>query len=258
MKIKTNPSCYIFSNLRIIRLFSFIGFILFISSFYKAYSLTATDTIANISLANITRPRPNTFEFDLKIKRLSNIWERFGNGSYQIQIDNLNNDSLVEKNDFQFIPTNSKYKNADSLTFPKTNYNISTKVKSNRLSVSIIDPDEFSNCDIVPLDSFILISRFKIILKDTNDSGIKLSLVEPLNYYQASSYKLNKDSLIDFIEIRNINDNIEMRNLSNTTDFSMSIEDDKATEFILKYFKAEYIGSKKVLISFETISEYEN
>lgn len=192
------------------------------------------DTLATLNVTRLVQPEPHILEFDLYLQRDSDLWEKWANGTFQLALPNIQLDSCT----LEILP------NTTELNI--SSYIVADSTLPQRMSITILGPDEYSDCIAIKKDSSIRLGRFRITGPATRTLPTLLSWVQPYERYQANAYKIATDSVPWY----GGNDNVEMtgrlRFLADTL---------RIPEFVLKDFTAKYIGDRRVLLCWETLSE---
>ncbi len=220
----------------------------------------SVDTLAIVRVENILLIQPDTLQFDLRLYRNSDKWSKWANGTFQLNLGDATlkvdeNNSIIE-----YISGSSQLR-----VFPvtgqltKDSYFISPRIIKDRISISVLGPEQFIDADFVPLDTGLLIGTFQIIEKNGNLLPLNIGWLYPQFYYQACAYKLENDSIVPpFITWFSANDNIEMEDVHKTTTVRYEAEPAPEPYVKLKYFYARYEGQRKVGLYWETETEFLN
>lgn len=197
----------------------------------------AQDTLATLNVARLVQPEPNVLEFDLYLQRDSDLWEKWANGTFQLTLPGIQLDSCT----LEVLPNTSELDIAS--------YIIADSTLRQRMSITILGPDTYGDCITIQEGASIRLGRFRITGPETRVLPTALSWAQPYERYQANAFKIPTDS----IPWHGSNDNIEMtgrlRFLADTL---------RTPEFVLKNFTAKYIGDRRVLLCWETLSEAYN
>ncbi|MBI5326377.1 MAG: hypothetical protein HZB41_14070, partial [Ignavibacteriae bacterium] len=243
-----------------------ITYILFIFLFFflTLFHLEAqsADTLCVVTIDNITQIKPDTIMFDLRIRRTSDKWDKFGNGTFEISISDTSFPIHPDSCTVELIPGTSELKLA---TFsgggqlPVTDYYITSNVFGGRFSITIAGPEGYVDAYSIPTDTTVLLGQFILASKTPGKMIPKAFLwLSPQYYYQACAYKIGKDSLLAPNVFRyHENDNVEMDDsLYNSVTYK--IDESPEPEFILDSFVVEYAGKKRVHIWWKTRKEAYN
>ncbi|MFA6571510.1 MAG: hypothetical protein WCT77_09770 [Bacteroidota bacterium] len=217
------------------------------------------DTLATVQVYNVALIKPDSLSFDLKITRTSDKWERFANGTFQLIFNDTTLISPAKINiDYLGGTSDLKIASLAGNNLPVTEYIITPRVFDGRISITLAGPEFFVDAFPVMRDSSIKIGTFIITPKDTAVLPKGLKWLTPSFYYQACAYKIDKDTFwIPDVLMAGPNDNFEMAH-PGTSEVNYVVGELPAPEMILKYFKVEYAGRKKVKISWATIKEAYN
>lgn len=195
------------------------------------------DTLATLIVTRLLQPAPNVLEFDLRLQRDSDEWRKWANGTFQLALPNVSLDGCS----LETLPNTS---DLDAST-----YIIADSTLSERISITILGPDEYVDCMPVAKDSSIRLSRFRLTGPSDRVFTPGLAWAQPYDRYQANAFKLNTDS----VPWNVAQDNIEMTGRLRFLADSLRIP-----SFLLKEFTGRYIGDRKVLLCWETITEAYN
>jgi len=215
------------------------------------------DTVAIVKIDNYNKPASNQLEFDIYLKRLSDKWAYFANSTFHIKF----NDTAIQlnSNDFKIERL------ATSLPFgvisggnvtPLNGYISSEKIFGDKISIGILGPDTYQESTLVPKDSLYLLGRYRITALNNQFLPRLLMFGQPIEYYQATAYKTDRDSIIDnSITWYYVNDNIELnKDPSNFVNYEVSAPG--KLPFALDFFKVEYLSTLQNGISWQTKTEY--
>lgn len=195
------------------------------------------DTLATLNVTRLLQPAPNVLEFDLRLSRDSDEWEKWANGTYQLTLQGVDLDQCK----VEVLPNTSD--------LDLSAYTIADSVLKQRMSITILGPDEYWQCAAVDRDTGIRLGRFRVTAPTGSVLPTQLEWAQPYSRYQANGYKLSTDSL----PWNTSHDNIEMLGRLRFLADSLHVP-----EFLLKNFTAKYIGDKRVLLCWETQSEAYN
>jgi hypothetical protein len=206
---------------------------------------------------NFYQPSISELVFDISIKRSTNKWLKFVNGTFVL--NNVDNAIKLDPSNFTieliqdpipYFPTVARTGQA----LPDLDYQNTPRVLDGRISITMSGPRDYINCKEVPDTSFVKIGTYSLKTKDGTAVPLSYQFMQSYYYYQACAYKILNDSLINNVKWYNANDNIEMNDsLSSHVKYEVI---DTMPKFILKYFTAHYAGTRKVELRFATISEY--
>jgi len=224
------------------------------------------EILSIVSIENISIVDPQTMEFSLTLRRTSNEWERWANGTFQFQIVGVDKSRYTPSSmRIDLIPNSSDLPLAPYANAPLTAYSYCIGLHPGWISLFVYGPDEFRNATFFPLDSALRIGRFRIAMTDGERIGTSLRWLEPLDYYQANAYKLEVDSIAYGVRWYRTDDNVEMRNyprLDSTQQVIVRIDSFRVAPapepcLTLKVgsFRAEYLGDRLVQLSWSTLCE---
>lgn len=212
---------------------------------------------ADVALDSIVLTHNNQLEFVIRLERINSKWQYFANATFQFAFDSAGYNVSPDRHSIELAPGSSELPIiAIPGILPTRSYIVTPNVLPKRFSVTIAGPENFLDCVVPPSDGRgIIIGKFIIKTKDGTVPPQKLRWLEPYIYYQACAYKLDKDSLfLPNLLYAQVNDNIEMDDgIRSFVNYTTSTA--PAPQTVLKYFNAEYVGLKKLKISWETQSE---
>lgn len=172
-----------------------------------------TEILSIVSIDEISQINNSTIEFDVRLGRNSEAWDRWANGTFQLKIegiaDDRYNDSVMS---VTLIPGTTELTTQAYSKSPLTAYVITPRLFPGRISVTILGPDEYSSAKFIPRDSTIRLGRFRVELRNNGRLGSNVQWVTPIDYYQANAYKLDRDSVKQNVTWYSTDDNVEMRN----------------------------------------------
>ncbi len=220
---------------------------------------TGIDTLAFLNIKDIYLRDSSTMEFDVLLKRNSDLWSKLANGTFEFTFDTLQynfNSDRVEPTVLEtglrlgIVPGGGQ--------LPLGGYDMKAKCFPGRIVLSLIGPNEFNECETVPNDSSIIIAKMQIKSKDGSALPNKVLWKEPYKYYQALAYKTDRDSIVeDYIKIFSPNDNIEISdNKNNIVSYSSEGTGNEGTR--LDSFWLTYLGNRRMAMKWKTKSEYFN
>ncbi|MBL7976235.1 MAG: hypothetical protein JNJ85_15065 [Candidatus Kapabacteria bacterium] len=226
-----------------------------------------TQILSFVGIGDVNQVNNTTLEFDLTIQRNSYIWDRWANGTFQVKISGVADDRYTDqKMRVTLINGTSQLNPAPYQNAVLTNYTVTPRVFPGRISITVLGPDEYLDCKVVPLDTTIRIGRFRVEMLDSARLGAEVTWVTPVDYYQANAYKLETDSInAKQVKWYNANDNVEMRNYARTrqtgtttvyTDsFKVAPPPERCFELQPNSFVAGYLGDRFVNVSWATLCE---
>lgn len=211
---------------------------------------------ARATIDSIRLVRGNELEFVLTLSRASDNWQYFANATFAFVFDSVNYNVSPDRHTIELIPNSSDLKIiAIPGILPSVSYIVTPNVLPGRFSITIAGPEDYNNCIVIAKDSAIRIGKFVIKTKDGTIPPQRLKWLEPHIYYQACAYKLDHDSLfIPNLFYAQVNDNIEMDDGLRSFVEYLSI-DRPRPQTVLKYFDVEYVGLKRLRLTWETVSE---
>ena len=226
--------------------------------FLMSYSSNSQiDTSAIVKIENIVLTGKYEVEFDLNVYRMNEIWSYWANGSFQFVFDTTADYQLNPNNhSITYLPGSSdlNISTMASVTgLPTDGYLITPRIIGSKFSITVAGPDSLNLCFKVPKDTPLKIGRFRIENKIPVTPPTHFKWLSPYTYYQALAYKTTLDSVLlpDLFRYV-VQDNIELYDDKHRVDYIAESDNYKT---IIKNFKAEYMGSLLVRLTWETESE---
>ncbi len=218
------------------------------------------DTIGIARLENIFLMQPDTLEFDIRLLRSDDRWDRWANGTFMVNFA----DSVyqIDPNNIEIeliAGTTELPQRAFTGQLPTSSYYITPRTFSERLSITIAGPDDYNDAVFVPQDSGIKIGSFRVFSKNGQTIPADLNWLMPQDYYQACAFKMESDSIHPpNIPWGESNDNYEMHDFGQTTTVRYEKDDTTGPIMDLDYFHCEYAGTRKVLLRWQMSQEAYN
>lgn len=210
-----------------------------------------------MTLDSIYLTKPDELQFTLRLERVSDSWKYWVNGTFQFAFDSAGYDVSPSRHTIELIPGSSDL-NIIPIpgVLPTVSYIVTPNVLQGRFSITVAGPERFEDCIVPPLDTQgIIIGKFIIRTTDGSMLPGKLRWLEPFIYYQANAYKIDHDSLLTpSILFASTNDNLEMDDGLNVF-VGYETREFPGLRTIVKNFNAEYVGLKRILVTWETMSE---
>ena len=216
------------------------------------------DTLAKVRIENILLVQPDTLQFDLRIYRSSERWQRWANGTFEIDLVDTAGNLDYSALDIEYVSGTSQL-NIQPITgqLPTSSYYMTPRVIDKRISITVVGPHNYNDAVIVPADTGLLIGRYRVSSKFGEFLPSILTWYQPQFYYQACAYKIETDSVVPpDIHWFNANDNLEMDDDCMTSTVLYDSDHAPDSEVILEFFRAVYVGQRKVSLQFKTLKEY--
>ena len=214
-----------------------------------------------VQIDEVNLVQPDTLEFDILLKRTSDRWDRWANGTFQLEFTDTNfklgpSDMQIE---YIFNSSDLPTPPLSGGILPVDSYIITPRILTDRISITIAGPELYPDASYVPMDdNGIKIGTFRIFSNLGQKLSESLGWKMPSDYYQACAYKLKNDTIRPInIPWAFENDNIEMDNLR-STGVTYERIDTIPPQMVLKYFHGEYVGLRKVRLWWETEREAYN
>jgi hypothetical protein len=225
------------------------------------------EILSIVSIEDVAIVDPQTIEFSLTLRRTSNVWERWANGTFQFQIVGVASSRYTPSAmRVELLPNSSDLPIASYANAPLTAYSYCIGLHDGWISVFIYGPDEFRDAKYFPLDSTLRLGRFRVTMTDGGRIGSSIAWMEPHDYYQANAYKLEVDSIAYGVRWYRADDNIEMRNypridstldrvVVRTDSFRVAPAPEPCLTLEAGSFRAEYLGDRLVQLHWKTLCE---
>lgn len=247
---------------------------------YLAFSQIDGDddsTPAVLEIRNTNPVEPHITEFDIFIKRNSNNWQRFANGTYYLEYRESFEDQVLpeinpDKVSIEYIGEADLNVQTTQDIEDLTDYVINTHVVNDAFVISIIGPDDYDNAVEVPINTSgeddIRLGKFRITSKDGRSSvATKIQWKSPINYWQITAYKNDVDrdynkvpeneypDPIEFDRLRKfyLSDNINLENPESEINYSNDFR--APSGFVPRYVDAKYYGNGRIQVNWKTESE---
>jgi hypothetical protein len=247
--------------MHLIRKYGYIKVFFFILIFLSSSELfsqvgVGKDTMAFIKIYNSQLLDPQTLQFDLYLERKSEKWVRFANGTFSLSFDDTVNFKFNRNNlSIHQYRTELRQDIVTGNLIPTYGYRTDFQIYDNRLSITVLGPEKFEDCEFVSIDNPLLLGSF--IVSTTNESfpDYIMTWMKPYTHYQAAAFKMRQDSLINNEIIwYQSGDNVSMEDSISIT--YVFINDTTRKYFELDFFRADYVGKMDVKLSWNTIQEY--
>ncbi|MDA3843345.1 MAG: hypothetical protein PF588_03120 [Candidatus Kapabacteria bacterium] len=218
-----------------------------------------TDTLVTVWITNVERPAPDELQFDLLLASNSEELIYWANGTFDIAF----------ASGFVIDPTTVSlsleavqdviYQPLAGDPIPTDTYYMTPRIFPGRFSITIVGPELYVDTyPILPYDTLRL-GRFSVKTTDGTNLTSNFMWLNPIYYYQALAYKLDKPLILPPSNIlAEVNHNIEFSDINTLYTAEYKAQDIDKPEFILDYFNVEYIGKMVMQIDFATIQEAYN
>lgn len=253
---------------------------LFIILFLISLPLLSQDeTSAVLEIRNTNPIEPGILEFDVYMKRNSNLWKKFANGTYYFEFKK----DFEDQEDYEILPENLEFVTIEDSTDliltqgiadieDLNEYLITTNVVPGALVVSIIGPEDYENAQEVPLNidgnEDLRLGTFRVSATDPKESiPNKIGWKVPYVYWQSTAYKndVERDykkvpeneyadpTQFDALRKYYVSDNIGLENPETEILYSDDFNEPKG--FVPRYVDAKYFGDGRIQVSWKTESE---
>lgn len=236
-----------------------------------AYSQFSDSVIAVVRAEKFTPfLTGDTVKFDLRIINTSNNvtttsyrWDAWANATIQMGFDDstfiVNNTNLQ----IEFIRDSSEVPNIETglpgNQIPPDIYYITPRIIEDRVSITIIGPENYGDCVSIPPNSSLKLGTFYLISNNGVIPYNKIKFIsttdaDPYFYYQALAAKTDKVVQIRNTEWYKPDDNIELNNSALGTKVRYEV-DMRMPPMKVDTFYVEYAGQKKDTLVWITSSE---
>jgi hypothetical protein len=214
------------------------------------------DTMAFVQVFDAYLIDDYTLSFDLNIRRKSERWYKLANGTFQFYFGKDGFPISSESVTAEVVDTQLPLSTQVGSNLPDEGYLIEPKVFDDRVSITVLGPDTYEECELVPFDTTLMIGRF--VIRSINGQPLPDELVwkEPYDFYQACAFKLEVDSLLkDQYLWYEGNDNVKMEDEVSST---FIFVDDNSDEPVFKHenFWVYYTGDLIDSLGWRTTEEY--
>ncbi len=239
--------------------------------FYTAFAQPLSiDTLAEVRCTNVVVMPPSGVEFDIVLRNRSRegapahaVWERWANGTFILNLQNirLKNNRLNEVGcelDSTSLPIIVRPMNAVRTGYevkvflPPATAPMLNQASEQKIALAFIGADSVLDCSIVQRGTERLLGRFRVEFGDTllAPEGVRLAWALPLEKFQANAFKVAQNLAFQGIQLQS-HDNAEM-----FTTFSVDAPlVEFPPELATSSFSAEYVGDKRVKLTWNTLSE---
>lgn len=211
------------------------------------------DTIGILHITNINLLSADTLEFDINLENTGE-WQRAVNGTFYLRVDGSNSfNPDINPLKIDYIPGSSQL-NMGPITgpyvLPSSDYNIYQEAKRDTLMITLVGPRDYGNCTVVNTGEKVRIGSFQLTtmnpIVDSTMIPEKIYWLQPYDFFQAASYKLERDSSVFGIP-RYENDNIEIDDWCHTA--IRYISDSGSEPCMIADLDGYYIGSRRVKLT---------
>lgn len=238
---------------------SIILFLLLVTAEGLQGQTSVRDTMAFIRVKNSKLIDFQTLQFDLYIERQSDRWLKFVNGTFSLNFEDTTYFKILKDDPENFsiyqVRTELRQDIAPGNDIPTTGYRTDFQIYDNRLTITILGPDNFDDCQLVNKDHAILIGTYILKTNKERFPSHQMKWIEPYKRYQACAFKLFEDSTLYDNYLYFSDDNVSMEDENSIT--YLFTADSTRDYFELDYFKAEYMGNMKSRYYWRTLKEYD-
>jgi len=221
-------------------------------------------TLAIVKIDSFRVYSADSIQFDVSITRTSDTWDAWANGTIQFGL--MDSSYQIDPGSIQIEYVDGSTEVAGLLTglpgseIPNDSYYMTPRVLNGRISITIVGPELYTNCDIFEKDvrkeigSFFLKSNSGPIPYHTINYMRTNNPNDPYFHYQALAYKTPVEIQYKDQIWYNENDNVEMNNTRQDTKAEYVIDLD-IPKMVLDTFYVSYAGQKKDTLVWITSSE---
>lgn len=214
------------------------------------------DTLAIIKVKNSQLLDEKTLMFDLYIERQSPRWIKFVNGTFSLNFkDSISYRISPQNTKVGQLRTELRQDVSPGNDIPTTGYRTDMQIYDNRMSITILGPEKYEDCETVELDRPLLLGTFTLSTLEAYLPHYLMDWMEPHSWYQACAFKLQSDSALYNLPMYYSDDNLPMEDSTSIT--YVFVNDTIRKEFKLDYFRAMYVGRLNSQYYWRTIEEYD-
>lgn len=217
-----------------------------------AYS-GALDTLVAVRISKVLAIAPDTATFEIRLVRLADDWQKFANATFSLTLLDTTKFSDSKAMRLELLPSTSELPLSNFSTTALSAYTLKITVVKGRFSIAILGPDQFEDCVTIPLDTGLLVGKFKVYSTNKSElTGLRWSA--PLERFQAFAYKRNQDSVADGIQWYSKDDNVQI-SASDEAKIKFIADDASIPSNQVRNFRARYIGDHQVELTWQSVSE---
>jgi hypothetical protein len=211
----------------------------------------SADTLLQITVRD-PQVFSDTLEFTLGLTRLSDKWERWANGSFELQVGPVPSQGILQ---IQFLAGTTQLPAGYLITSRVVTPLVlpGSRVTQQRLSITILGPEPFAQTVPVGTDTAnpLILGRFRVLRTDGQpfQEPVDITWLGDNTYYQATAYKIDRDSTPWHITDDNIDFSTLTKFIPGRTIFLPPIL------FDCNSFNINYLGSRAVRLNWRTESE---
>jgi hypothetical protein len=228
-----------------------------LTSWQFSISQIQKDTMALIKIYNSELIDKNKIKFDLLIERNAERWLKFANGTFTLTFADTSKFKIRPENidSIYQLRTQLKQDIVSGNMLPTLGYRTDFQVYDGRISITILGPVEFDDCDSVSLHKPLLLGTFVIKTSEPEFPDDRFEWSRPYKFYQAAAFKIENDSLYNNEILLNYSDdNLSMEDSTSIT--YVFINDTTRKEHRHEFFVANYIGALTGEYYWQSLKEY--
>jgi hypothetical protein len=135
------------------------------------------DTLVAIKIGDVKLLNYDSLQFALKLRRQSDKWMSFANGTFQLKFsdglevspDNYSIELISSGADIKIQPQTG-------WVLPEDGYFVTPRIFQGRISITVLGPGSFDNTYITPRDSTIKLGNFLLTTKDKSPIFTKFNM----------------------------------------------------------------------------------
>ncbi|MDT3740922.1 MAG: hypothetical protein RO257_15645 [Candidatus Kapabacteria bacterium] len=245
------------------------GCLVLLAGWSQSYSQTIMleDTLALLEINNSQYIDPQHLQFDLLLKRHSNKWLKFVNGTFTFTFADTSKFKIRQGNiAINQLRTQLIQDVVPGNLIPVRGYRTDFQIYDGRVSITVLGPQKYDDCDFVDEARPLLIGTFVISTTEPEVlPDYRIIWMKPYAWYQACSFKQRADSTTtDGLIWLYSDDNAPMEDSTgaaiieddSTSVTAAFINDTTDHKLILNDFRAEYIGQLYSKYDWNTKQEF--
>ncbi|HRK03640.1 MAG TPA: hypothetical protein PLW14_00945 [Chlorobiota bacterium] len=207
-----------------------------------------------IEINNIFDPRPDFAQFEIKITRESERWDKWANGSFRLEARDSDQDTLVlldpTKHILTYVAGSSVLTLGPYNPAAMNDYYIQAQIVDGRITVVIHGPDSVGNAwRALTSNQAYLLGQFQLRTNDGSDMPKQIAVSALSPRFQANAFKMDHDSVTGTGTERNVwyatHDNVEMG-----TTYTYTYAESPCDSLQVLSFNGVYVGDLTVALDF--------
>jgi hypothetical protein len=213
---------------------------------------------AEVTLTVIRDRRPDHCVFDVSIKRTSDRWRLWGNGTFRMELPSLGAGLDSTQYGITLLPGTSQLPEVGFATPGMSGYHITPRFMNRRLSITVMGPDSAGDSYVLSnVGDSLLLGRFDLYTLNGSTMDNAFQFTSPQTHYQAHAFKIDHDSVTGSGSAQNVwyvrHDNVEM-----VTSYNVSPppKPGACDSLIVRNFTGTYLGDLAVELTWDTDCEF--